>query len=187
MSVTESIAPDMSRFAGMLQIVRFNPWPYVISIGSIIFGAAFLTTFTHYLPWWLQLMGVVALGACTWLTLASLVVSHVIYDRSDWPRGSWLRRALISPEPQRVLNVHAGFDETTTRLRHWFPTAEITALDLFDAKVNTESSLLRARASQPPVPGTVTGDLDAWPVPPGSHDVVCLLLTAHEYRREAER
>jgi hypothetical protein len=171
----------------MLQIVRFNPWSYVLSVGSIIVGTVILVTFAHSWPWWLHGLGVLALCACAWLTIASLVVSHVIYDRSDWSRGSWLRYTLISPKPQLVLNVHAGFDETTMRLQRWLPDAEITALDLFDKNVHTESSLLRARASVPTPLGTITGTLDAWPMPPGSHDAVCLLLTAHEYRRASER
>ncbi|QIF00675.1 class I SAM-dependent methyltransferase [Roseimicrobium sp. ORNL1] len=171
----------------MLQIVRFNPWPYVASVSGIILGTVVLSTCMHAWPWWLQALGMLALGACGWLTVGSLLVSHLIYDRSDWPRGQWLQRALLQPNPEQMLNVHAGFDETTVRLRRWLPGAKITALDLFDPKVNTECSLLRARASLPTPPGTLVGSLDAWSVSSRSQDVVCLLLAAHEFRKSHER
>ncbi|OAI56466.1 hypothetical protein AYO49_04255 [Verrucomicrobiaceae bacterium SCGC AG-212-N21] len=170
------------RFAGMMQIVRFNPAFYAVGSLMVIAGAIVLATCASSIPAWMQCWGVIAVVLSAWWLAASLVVSCWVYDASDWPKGAWLTPTLADATPSRVLNVHAGFDETTERLRTWLPEAEITPLNVFDESLHTESSLLRARATQLPVPGTISASHDNWPSSCRDCDAIFFLLTAHEFR-----
>ena len=168
----------------MWQIVRFNPWFYIAALLGLSLGVVLLGVWPPPVP---RPAVIVGLSFVTWWGLGSLLVSHWIYDRSDWTTGAWLSPLLGLDPPKRLLNVHCGFDETTVRLRGWRPDWEVTALDLFDPLLHTEKSLLRARALRPASPGTLNGSLTCWPVEPGSFDAVCFLLTAHEFRRREDR
>ncbi|MGI8603926.1 MAG: methyltransferase [Verrucomicrobiales bacterium] len=175
------------RFAGVAQVVRFN-WPFyaiaalTISVGSLAAALAW-----PWFPVWAKLSSVAGLAAVAWWTLASLVASHWIYDRSDWPRGCWIARALGDSPVRRLLNVHAGFDETTLHLRVWLPETDVVALDLFDPVLMTERSIHRARLAGAPVPATLKASFNEWPCQPHSFDVVCFLLAAHEFRDRPQR
>lgn len=171
----------------MMQIIRFNPWFYALGVATVFAGGCTLAMFAGAWPVWVWWAAASSITLATWWLAASLMASHFIYDRSDWPQGDWLSRALGDVTPQRVLNVHTGFDETTDRLQHWLPQADVTRLDVFDASRITERSLLRARTFRPPREGTLTGRFDAWPAECQNHDAVLMLLTAHEFRSPAER
>ncbi len=172
-------------FQGAWQIVRFNPWFYTAALGLSVAGA--------WLRPWMWVSGfwgwavLVGYALAAWWTLASLVVSHWVYDRSDWRRGDWLRGLEGLRSMRRLLNVHAGFDETTERLRAWLSDAEIESLSLFDPARLTERSIHRAAAYRPSPPGEWKGSPEAWPVPVGGYDAVLFLLSAHEFRRHEER
>jgi hypothetical protein len=170
------------RLSGMMQIVRFNPWSYAVGALMVIAGIVLLVACGSSLPIWIRCGATAAVALAAWWFTASLIVSHWVYDLSDWPKGTWLKQALAGLKPSRVLNVHAGFDETTGRLRAWLPDSEIIPLNVFDKALHTESSLLRARASQIPVPGTVSARHDDWPSLCLDCDAILILLTAHEFR-----
>ena len=168
----------------MWQVVRFNPWFYIAGTLAVGTSAVLLACAWHLLPQMLAWMATIGLFFAIWWLAASLVVSHWVYDRSTWPTGEWLRDVRIG---EHVLNVHSGFDETTSRLRQWYPHAEIIPLDLFDPIRLTEKSIHHARAHLPPLPGTLEGTPERWPIPPGSFDSVLFLLSAHEFRSHHER
>ena len=174
-------------FQGMIQIVRFNPWFYLAGAVTLMVGTVLLLMMWALISTPLHWAGVAGLCLATWWLAASLVVSYLVYDRSDWSRGEWFAEVAGGSPFRRVLNVHCGFDETTSRLRNWLPNVEVVALDLFDPVRLTETSIHRARALLPPEPGTLTGSPEQWPVPAASFDVICFLLSAHEYRRASER
>ena len=174
-------------FQGVWQIVRFNPWFYLASFGLLAGGACLQ-------PWlWFSTVPLLrssvlfGFGLACWWTLASLAVSHWVYDRSDWPRGSWLRTLAKHHQPQQVLNVHAGFDETTERLRCWLSNAEVKTLSLFDPQRLTEKSIHRASVYRPPPAHEWKGSPENWPSPKASFDWVLFLLSAHEFRAHDER
>jgi hypothetical protein len=176
-----------SAYAGMWQVVRFNPGFYLAVAVLVPAATLGLMRWGDRLPIVLVWGAAGGMGLAAWWGVASLVASHWVYDRSDWPRGDWLRRWMGTQPPRRVLNVHAGFDETTERLQRWLPGTECVVLDLYDPTVMTEPSVQRARAARPAEVGTVTGTLARWPELPGRFDLICLLLTAHEFRKPAER
>ncbi len=182
------------RFQGVYQVVRFNPGFYAfIFIILILFGLSVAVSRRTMNDGWSTAFWWFSLAA--WLllilgSLASLLASHWIYDLSDWRRGQWLKQILPKSTlegPARILNVHSGFDETTLWLREKLPHAEVNPLDLFDHLVLTESSIHRARAYLPPLPGTPRGKPTRWPIEKGSCDAVLFLLSAHEFRSQHAR
>lgn len=172
-------------FRGVWQVVRFNPWFYAVA-------ALLLAAGVWLRPWeWAPGLGgwmvLGSYGLAAWWVLGSLVVSHWVYDRSDWRRGGWLRGLAGSRSMKHLLNVHAGFDETSERLRTWFPGAKIETLSLFDHERLSERSIHRAAAYRPSPQEEWRGSPEAWPAPGGCYDAVLFLLSAHEFRRHEER
>jgi hypothetical protein len=50
----------------------------------------------------------------------------------------------------RIVNVHSGYDETSSALRNLFGNADISTIDLFPALGRREPSIVRARKLYPP-------------------------------------
>jgi SAM-dependent methyltransferase len=171
-------------YDGMLQIVRFN-WPvYVAAV--VICGAtlAALALFPalnrlRWLAW--------GMVACTgYWTVASLLASHWIYDRSKIYKWSWLKETLPSP-PQRWANIHVGLDESSGALKQMFPASKGLILDVFDPAETTEPSIAQARAARrSPLPAQ-RADLRALPFREAELDAVFLIFAAHEIRKRESR
>jgi len=164
----------------MWNVVRFN-WPiYVLGCSAIVaaFGCAWLLPETRLLFVCVGLLGTVAV-------LLPLFVSHVIYDRSRLYKMPWLDG--LSRPPQHVLNLTAGFDESSAILRDRFPMSELTVVDLFDAARCTEPSIARARTAYPPYPGTLVTTDGELPLLNGSAELVIAFLSLHEVRAHADR
>lgn len=176
-----------SRFAGMMQIVRFNPRFYIVGALTVTAGTVLLLVGSSSWPAWMRWGGILGLACAGWWLVASLAVSHVVYDLSDWPCGRWLAGALGGVKPSRLVNVHSGFDETTARLHTWLPGAAIITLDVYNEALHTEHSLRRARTLHPPGAGTLQGRFDCWPEECRGCDAVLFLLSAHEFRTSAAR
>jgi SAM-dependent methyltransferase len=163
-------------FQGIVNIIRFNWHFYLLSL--LVLAAGLL--FTQYLPVKLMLWSVTA------ATLLSLVISWYIYDRSGLYALQWLDEMELPPHRQMV-NIHAGFDETSQLLAHKFPEAGLQVFDFYNREMHTEVSIERARKRYAPYVGTQTISTAAVPLEPASVDVVFLLLAAHEIRDSAER
>lgn len=182
--------PVRGRFEGVLQIVRFNWTKYAASVVIAAVGVVLLAA----VRWpsggrWVLGAGLVLL---CWWSLGSLVVSHWVYDRSELYRWTWARRAMggrVGGEV-RWVNVHAGLDESTGGLCGALGASPLAVVDLYDPRLMTERSVIRARARQAAMGGVWPGTLHgpgALESVPGDLDVVFLVLAAHELRRHAER
>ena len=117
-------------------------------------------------------------------TVISLLVSWYVYDRSELYRFEWLPEL---PAGSRIVNIHAGFDETSALLARKYPTANMTVLDFYDPALHTEVSIQRARKVYPPYPGTVAVSTDDPLLEDNSVEAVFLLMAAHEIRDAEER
>ncbi len=117
-------------------------------------------------------------------TIISLLVSLYIYDLSGLYKFKWIDSL---PTDQLILNIHAGFDETSALLQSRFKSAELVAMDFYDSDKHTEVSIKRARAAYPPYPNTKHAKTNALNLPNESVDKIFVLLAAHEIRDEAER
>ena len=163
----------------MINIIRFN-WPmYLSSLACIaVFGLA---------AWWVGppchwLFGAAAAGAF-YFTASSLLVSLWVYDLSGFYRWGWLP----ARSPSTLLNIHAGFDESSRALHQRYPDAALTILDFYDPQLHTEPSIARARAFLPPLPETRTCSSSQLPVGDASQDLIFVIFAAHEIRDHSER
>lgn len=165
----------VSRYDGAWQIIRLN-WPFYAVAGVVLIAWPLLHI--HLLIGWLAWI------ATLWWVLASIGVSHWIYDRSPIADLSWLDAVLDTP-PRRWINVHAGLDEHTTRLKDLLPASSGAALDIYDPQLMTEPAIQRAR-QQGVVPGA-RAHHSALPLRDSSLDVVFLIFAAHELRTTSSR
>jgi hypothetical protein len=172
------------KWQGAATIARLN-WPYYAAAVAVLAGALWAASRAPGSLTWLVCAAAVA-GAF-WFLAGSLVVSHLVYDRSELYRFGWLGRIFLTGVGRRRLILcHAGFDDFSPVLKELLP-AEWTILDHYDPVTMTEVSIRRARRYFPPSSDTVPAVFDRWPVASASADMVFGFLAIHELRSEEER
>lgn len=165
---------------GVSNIIRFNWHFYALALLGVIGGLALAFWLGG---WWLVAGLCIAFGVIATIVI-SLIVSWYVYDWSDLYRLTWLPEL---PDNARIVNIHAGFDETSALLANHYRSAQLTVFDFYDPALHTEISIKRARRAYAPYPGTQAISTDAVPLPAASVDVIFLLLAAHEIRNDDER
>jgi ubiquinone/menaquinone biosynthesis C-methylase UbiE len=166
-------------FQGVLNILYFN-WHFYVVAGVVIVAALFVR---HFLPETIRPLAFWG-ALLAFLTLAvSLLVSFYIYDLSDLYQLRWLP----SVDNKRILNINAGFDETSALIRQKHPTTNLTICDFYNPNTHTEVSVKRARRAYPPLANTIQVATDELPFPDHSFDYALAILSAHEIRDEGER
>lgn len=164
---------------GVLNIVRFN-WHFYVIAGTVL---AFTAGVIQYLPAPLQPWALGGLLLAGLTMIVSLVVSWYVYDRSDLYQLRWL----AGFQHRTILNINAGFDETSAIIKAQFPEATFTSADFYNPEHHTEISIQRARRAYPPPTGTVSVSTQHLPFPDGAFEGVLAILSAHEIREEQER
>ena len=86
-----------------------------------------------------------------------------------------------------MINIHPGFDESSAILQKEFKGAALRVYDFYDPAKHREISIKRARKKFPPFPGTERITTSDFPKQNKPADLICLFLSAHEIRDEAER
>ena len=167
---------------GVYRVVRFNWHFYVIAI--IVLGL--LIVFLPRTLGWVNIGGWTLVLTATLSVLISLLVTFYVYDLSGLYRLSWLDHPALG-KPGNIINIHAGYDETSELIVSKFPNATVKVFDFFDPKKHTELSIQRARNLYPPFPGTQRIHTDLIPIPDQSADLVLLIFAAHEIRNDEER
>jgi len=171
-----------TRFQGLTNIIRFNRHFYML---AILFIAALLLIKSLVPP-----LPAILIIVLIWLigisTVVSLLVSHYLYDRSGLYSLDWLGASGIEPK-SNLINIHAGFDETSALLQMRYPEAKLLVYDFYDPKKHTEISIKRARKAYPAFPGTKTLNTENALLPVQCADAVFLIFAAHEIRQDAER
>jgi len=167
---------------GVYNILRFNWHFYVLAAGLILV----LTLLNHLLPLAYHIVNVTIISMVILATLISLGVSWYIYDLSGLYMLNWLDEVTVSSNG-KMININAGFDETSTLLQQKYPDADIIAYDFYDPLKHTEVSIKRARKAYLPFEGTVRISTSAIPLPDNDIDCIFLIFSAHEIRNERER
>lgn len=169
-------------FQGVWNIIRFNWTCYA---GGLVFVviALFVAPMSDVVLQWIIAMGV---AAALFGIVVSLGVSNYIYDCSGIYDLPWIDELKIQPEGV-VLNISAGFDETTEVLKSKIPAAEFHIWDFYDSDRNTEISIKRARAAYPAHPDTRSVHVEDLPMGDGQADLICLNMAAHEIRDQRDR
>ncbi len=87
----------------------------------------------------------------------------------------------------KIVNINAGFDETSNLLRSKFANSELVVFDFYDPAKHTEVSIKRARKAYPPFPNTQQVKTNHLPLQDNSTEKVFAILSAHEIRNDDER
>lgn len=166
-------------FQGVSNIIRFNYHFYVIT------GLLLITARLAYplLPPLLQTVLLIGIISVLLTVSASLIVSFYIYDLSGIYNLSWLHDL----NGKKILNVNAGFDETSGIIQRKFPGAALTICDFYNAETHTEISIKRARRMYPPPSKTIPVQTDHFPFPDTTFSTSIVIFSAHEIRNEQER
>ncbi|MEO0731388.1 MAG: class I SAM-dependent methyltransferase [Bacteroidota bacterium] len=167
-------------YQGVTNILRFNWHFFALAVGGTVAGLLVARWLGG--SWWY--LGLLVAAGVLLTTLASLVVSWYVYDYSGLYDLEWLD---LPGEATELVNIHAGFDETSALLAERYPRARLRVLDFYDPALHTEVSIRRARRAYPPYPGTEGMHTAKVPLVSGSADAIFLLLAAHEIRDADER
>jgi len=169
-------------FQGVWNIVRFNWHFYVLSFGVLLLLLLFSnytnSTFRPYL---------FIVGLLIFLpTFISLSVSYYVYDLSGLYNLNWVSD-FIDTKTNTIININAGFDETSILLKDRFPNSELLVFDFYDPKKHTEVSIKRARKAYALFPNTKSVTATNLPTLDNSADKIFVIFAAHEIRNEQER
>lgn len=168
-------------FQGVFNIIRFNWHFYVISLVLtflLILLNSYLDEIYHI---YLSLFIFLSLGSM----VISLLTSYYIYDLSNLYKLSWFEFNFESNP--KIVNINAGFDETSELLKNKFKNPELTVLDFYDPLKHTEISIKRARKAYPAFSGTQEVTTSVLPLKNNYADTIFVILSAHEIRNEDER
>lgn len=176
------MAPKRRPFQGVLNILSFNRHFYFIGIGVLVL-LIFLVRYFHLPP----IVSWIIILAFLYGLLAPLLVSAYVYDFSGYYDFRWLRNLATKEKVRQIVNINAGFDETSFILEDHFPNAEISVFDFYDAKRHTEPAIKRARKVSLVYPNTQVILSDSIPMADNSADIVFLLSAVHEIRSQEEK
>jgi len=132
--------------------------------------------------------GGILAGLSLYFIGSSLFASHWVYDRSDLYKWTWLSE-LLKSSPVQIVNLHAGFDESSDALRQMFPKATLSIFDFYEASSETEDSIARARKKSAATleARQIDKNLGEIGVNEVSIDLVLLFLAVHEIRSPVMR
>jgi hypothetical protein len=174
--------PMRGPWQGVAQILYFNWRMYLAT--AVAAGAALGAW--PLLPVASRGFVLIAVAPALFWLLASLAISHYVYDMFPLHDLHWMERALMAT-PRRWINTHAGWDETSGLLQTIFPDAVGEAVDLFDPRVMTEPSIRQARGVSRAAIPTTPARYDALPFENGTVDTAFVIFAAHELRRRKQR
>lgn len=171
------------KFQGVLNILSFNRHFY-------IYGLLVLTLIivSHVILGWSNVLYGVILFAFIYGLIMPLIVSAYVYDYSAYYNFSWLKNSSIATSnPKQILNINAGFDETSFIIHNIFPQADLKVFDFYDAERHTEPAIIRARKVSIVYPDTQQIATHFIPLQDHSVDIIFLLSAAHEIRLQEEK
>lgn len=169
-----------SPFQGVFNIVRFN-WHFYLSAAFLACILFLLGTSLNSI---LQLIFYSTGAFVLMITIISLLVSFYIYDLSKIYDLRW---ANSQAEDKLIVNINAGFDETSEVISKRFIQSELIVFDFYDPAKHTEVSIKRARKAYPHFPKTKIIKTDHIFLEDNSADKTFIIFSAHEIRNESER
>lgn len=167
---------------GLLNVLRFN-WHFyavvlVLSFLLIVRFSFVPDALQQWIFWTLILI---------WTQLLfSLGATFYNYDLSQLYDIAWLDsyRDNVS---LRILNIHAGYDETSELILEKNPQVDLKIYDFYDPKLHTEVSIARARKIYPTHNATIQVKATKLPETNFKANVILVFMAAHEIRNEEER
>lgn len=156
------------KFQGVLNILSFNRHFYIFGLIVLL-----LVVISQILiPWSATLFWIIILAFLYGLFMP-LIVSAYVYDFSGYYNFDWLNKTgITNSNPDLILNINAGFDETSFILKDHFPQATLKVFDFYNPEQHTEQAIIRARKVSLLFPGTKQITTDLIPLPDKSVDII---------------
>lgn len=171
------------KFQGVLNILSFNRHFYVVGLSVLA-----LIIISHHYMYWSDLAFWIILLAFLYGLIMPLLVSAYVYDFSGYYNFDWLKKQEVAKSnPSKILNINAGFDETSFIIQAIFPKAELKVFDFYNPERHTEPAIIRARKVSLAFPNTQQIKSNAIPLPDKSVDLIFLLSAIHEIRSNDEK
>jgi len=171
------------KFQGVINILSFNRHFYITGLSVLALLIA-----SHILFHWPTILFWLVIFAFLYGLIMPLLVSAFVYDFSNYYNLHWLHLQVEDPERVKaIVNINAGFDETSFLLKDKFPQSDISVFDFYNAKQHTEPAIKRARKASLIYPDTKQIASDSIPLNNGSVDIIFLLSAVHEIRSHKEK
>ncbi|APX99388.1 methyltransferase domain-containing protein [Lacinutrix venerupis] len=171
------------KFQGVLNILSFNRHFYIYGLLAL----TLITTLFLYFNWPLLILKIIMLAFLYGL-LMPLIISAYVYDYSGYYNFNWLKKYnLKDSKNQLILNINAGFDETSFSIKEKFPLSKLQVYDFYNSNNHTEPAIVRARKVTNQYPNTKQISTTKIPLKDNCVDVIFLLSAAHEIRSNLEK
>ena len=169
-------------FQGIWNIVRFNWHFYVLSLGFLLI-IILLSNYTNstFRPYLFIIALLIFLP-----TFISLCVSYYVYDLSGLYKLNWITD-LKATEKSTIININAGFDETSFLLKDKLTNSVLLIFDFYDPNKHTEVSIKRARKAYALFPNTKSVTANNLHTFDSFADKIIVIFAAQEIRNEQER
>jgi len=172
---------NRKQFQGVLNILSFNRHFYIIGLIVLtLISLSKLLINWHNMLFWIIILSVI------YGLIMPLIISAYVYDFSKYYNFEWLNK-LNNINTKNIININAGFDETSFILKKKFPLANIKVFDFYNPKQHTEKAIIRARKASVIFPNTTAIKSTKFPVENNSIDTIFLLSAAHEIRSNSEK
>jgi SAM-dependent methyltransferase len=171
------------KFQGVLNILSFNRHFYVLGLGVL----GILIAVYWFFNWPPVVFWIIVLSFLYGLIMP-LIVSAYVYDFSGYYDLHWLQSEIKNnKEIKQILNINAGFDETSFIIKNIFPHSDLKVFDFYNAKQHTEPAIKRARKVSLVYPGTRQIKSGSIPMQDKTADIIFLLSAIHEIRSDEEK
>ena len=171
------------KFQGVLNILSFNRHFYILGLGvlAVLFASRWIIE-------WPDILFGAAILAFLYGLIMPLLVSAYVYDFSGYYDLHWMNDISGDDESvAQIVNINAGFDETSFLIKRKFPNADLRVFDFYNARQHTEPAIKRARKVSLVYPNTQTIPSNSIPLKDKTADIVFLLSAAHEIRSHEEK
>ena len=171
------------KFQGVLNILSFNRHFYVFGLIALTLIIA-----SHLIFNWSDLLYWIIILAFLYGLIMPLIVSAYVYDYSGYYHFNWLKRFnMEDSDGKQILNINAGFDETSFIIKNMFPKSGLKVFDFYNAAQHTEPAIKRARKVSLVYPDNQPIISNSIPLKDNSVDIIFLLSAVHEIRSQKEK
>ncbi len=170
------------KFQGVLNILSFNRHFYVIGLGilAILFASRFFIDWPDVVFW-------LIIAAFLYGLIMPLIVSAYVYDFSGYYKFHWLKNLIMDERIKLIININAGFDETSFIIKKMFPQSDLKVFDFYNDEQHTEPAIKRARKVSLVYPNTQQIASNSIPLKDNTVDIIFLLSAVHEIRSHDEK
>ncbi len=174
---------ERRKFQGVLNILSFNRHFYIAGLGvlALFIGCYLFMKGPDFIFW-------IIITAFLYGLIMPLIISAYVYDFSNYYKFDWLNNIVRNNERiKSVVNINAGFDETSFIIESKFPQSDLKVFDFYNARLHTEPAIKRARKVSLVYPDTEQIASNIIPLKDNTADIIFLLSAVHEIRSHEEK